>query len=84
MTKKEAIALGSELFPNGELALLRQCAKFHLEYPTGTATNRLHEGPKAIRGLIGKIKGIHIDEAHTIKEYREMDNAIGHPENYGN
>ena len=82
VAKKEAIALGEALFANGEVALLWQCDKCHLDYPPGRVTKRFHKDPKAIPGLLGKIKGKHIEDTGASKEYKKLIKTPNLPEDY--
>ena len=55
ITKNQPNALGNALFAQGDVSLMRQCDKCHLEYPVGRVTKRFHSDPEALAKLLSKI-----------------------------
>ena len=74
--KRQAVALGRSLFPNGAAKLIWQCAKCQSEYPGNRTTKLPHRDPTTTPRLVEKIGGETIDCAQTYREGAQIAEPI--------
>ena len=82
ISKKEAHALDLSLFARGTVVTLWQCAKCQFDYPTNQTTKRFHGDPDALPKIIDKLAGKTIDQTPTYKEFTQIAESLGLPQNF--